>query len=426
MDIARIVADIAGVRGEFPDLDFLNPAGVLRVPIDHPPVTAIRLQVPGETWFHLHSLDLTTDRKEWRSHATWTTSSRWGEFTPPPSDAFFDPAGTHATAFHCDLEPDPWVEVVFDTPIKLDVVWVRNIPSPTASRARGMQVLLSTSGGTWTSVYDGRARVQLLRRVLRGRDTYGLEPVAEANQSVGAIALDMAVGAYDRSSHALDRLDLVSDEERRRLRREVSDQLLAPRELEWTSHGVKRSFRFWKPEEKRDYVRLAVQITEHLSQLTPRVCFGFGAALAVVRDGDLIPHDDDLDLLVAFEPHEAATLAAGHRLVTTTMQDAGYTVTGDFLAHRKVALPDHQRGVDVFVGIFEGDRIAWYPGTRGSLHRDTMFPVSSGPLLGISCPLPRSPLDYLETVYGPEWRQPDPGFRHRWYRPGFADIAGDD
>jgi hypothetical protein len=90
-----------------------------------------------------------------------------------------------------------------------------------------------------------------------------------------------------------------------------------------------------------------------------------------------------------------------------------------------VARPGQGKKLDVFVGIFEGDTISWYPGTRGSLHRETMFPTSEGPMLGHACPLPRNPLQYLETVYGPGWRNPDPAFRHQWSGAGYEDIAGE-
>ena len=199
--------------------------------------------------------------------------------------------------------------------------------------------------------------------------------------------------------------------------------MLLQRALEWTAHGPTRSFRFWTPEEKVEYVRLTVSVAAALRELTPHVCFGYGAALAVVRDGDLIPHDDDLDLIVAFEPGEARTLPEAHALVEEHLRARGFAVKGDFFGHRHVAATPGAKNVDVFSGLFEGDRISWYPGTRGALDRRTMFPTSEGELLGVACPLPAHPVTYLETIYGPGWSTPDPGFRHTWRKKDFADQA---
>jgi hypothetical protein len=52
-----------------------------------------------------------------------------------------------------------------------------------------------------------------------------------------------------------------------------------------------------------------------------------------------------------------------------------------------------------------------------------MYPTSEGTLLGVPVPLPRNPLIYLERVYGANWRNPDPGFRHAWDRSSYEDLA---
>jgi hypothetical protein len=142
----------------------------------------------------------------------------------------------------------------------------------------------------------------------------------------------------------------------------------------------------------------------------------------VVRNGDLIPHDDDIDVIIGFEQWEADTLTAANQLVEEHLRARGYMVSGNFTAHRHVAKPPAKK-VDVFVGLFEGDSIAWYPGKRGSLTRDMMFPTSEGALFGIPVRLPRNPLQYLEQVYGKGWRVPDPGFTHRWNNSAYRDLV---
>ncbi len=145
--------------------------------------------------------------------------------------------------------------------------------------------------------------------------------------------------------------------------------------------------------------------------------------LSVVRDKALIPHDDDLDIIIGFEPTAAPTLTDALRLVEDHLRPLGYDVTGAFAAHRHVRRPGRKR-VDVFVGIFEGEAIAWYPGARGALTRDIVFPPTSADLLGVPCAIPAQPEVYLERLYGAGWRVPDPYFSHRWDISAYADIAG--
>ena len=61
---------------------------------------------------------------------------------------------------------------------------------------------------------------------------------------------------------------------------------------------------------------------------------------------------------------------------------------GNYSAHRQIGRNNRGKHVDVFVGLFEGDAISWYPGTRGALDRDTMYPTTTAPLLGVECPIP--------------------------------------
>jgi hypothetical protein len=100
----------------------------------------------------------------------------------------------------------------------------------------------------------------------------------------------------------------------------------------------------------------------------PQLCLGFESVLATGRDRALIPHDDDLDVIVGFEPDAARTLADGLRLIEEHLRPLGFEVTGPFVAQRHVRRPGRKR-VEVFVGIFEGEAISWYPGARGATHR---------------------------------------------------------
>ena len=237
------------------------------------------------------------------------------------------------------------------------------------------------------------------------------------------VLVDTASGAYAKGKEKLASPDLDADLVKA-FRGLVNEQLLPSRQLMWTIHGPCRSFRFWSEDEQLTYVRFASEVVDVLRDLTPHVSLGFGSVLSVVRDRALIPHDDDLDLIIGFEPQEAATLADGLALVSTFLTERGYAVRGNWSAHRQVARTPKGKHLDIFVGLFEGDAISWYPGTRGALDRDTMYPTAVADLLGVPCRIPARPETYLERLYGPGWISPDPNFAHRWDRSAYADLAG--
>ena len=78
--------------------------------------------------------------------------------------------------------------------------------------------------------------------------------------------------------------------------------------------------------------------------------------------------------------------------------------------------------MDVFVSLKEGDRVSWFPQKRGSLVVSDVFPPIRASMLGVECLVPRNPLKYLESVYGPNWRKPDPNFSHNWRTREYDEI----
>ncbi len=418
--LAPLRALVADVSGRFPELGLLAPSGVLTVPVTVGPVRRLRIEVPKQ-FLHLQSLQLVTaDGSDATVGAEVSVSSWYGTY-----EERFDPAALFAwdtptgTVVHTGKDDPSWLEVRFPQPVQLSEVRLRNVAKDTATRAKKLRVLVRTRFRTHV-LLDNAEQHRELKAALSAFDLGPADPDVQALLPVVEHVLS---GAYPQARKALDAADLAPDVVKE-FRTIVNAELLPSRQLLWTIHGPCRSFRFWSPEEQEAYVRFAAEVVEALQDLTPHACFGFGSVLSVVRDHALIPHDDDLDLIVGFEPHEAATLADGLALVSAHLEAKGFSVRGNWSAHRQIGRKSRGKHVDVFVGLFEGDAISWYPGTRGALDRDTMYPPSSAPLLGVDCLIPAKPEVYLERLYGTGWRTPDPNFAHRWDRSSYADLAG--
>jgi hypothetical protein len=416
-----------GLLAAFPDLEFLVPTGQLRINLDRADLVALRLELPTKQFLHLHSIrvigldgepfepaDLVAGTKR-------TASSAWRHYADVLAEGtIFDPDPGHGTALHTLGDEPPWCEIEFDEPVAVSQVVLRNLVESTSRRARGLRVLIRCGTSDWELVYDGGQSVTALTAAFATRALH--RDFADWHHAaVDEVLAKALLGDFKAAAMVLDGHSALDVDARQAVRSGVSAAVLSKHEHEWTIHGAQRSFRFWSEAEVRDYVGAAVGLAADIATLTDKVCFGFGSALGLVRDGGPIPHDDDIDLIVGFEQSEAASLTDALELLRRHLEPLGYSVTGKHLAHRWVSRPG-DKAIDVFAGIFEGDTIAWYPGRRGSLTRELMFPVATMPLHGHSCPLPRDPAGYLEQVYGPTWRVPNPGFAHRWERTEFADL----
>ena len=419
---------IRQARERFPDLDFLRPGGELHVHVAPTTVDRVRIDVAGHVALQLQSVALTTTESltadQLAARSTITASSWHGDTRDAAEPIrLLDIEHSDGVVVRTQTEQQPWVELALDPPVEITAVRLRGLPGRAVVLNRAIRVQVGSPGGPLVAVHEADQRAAQVRALLdesiadvapEVRDEYALV--------MGPLAQTLT-GRYPEARAAVKELKrTLSEDGRRAYVAAVNGELLHDRSLEWTAHGPVRSFRFWSEAEKLGYIEFAVSVAEALSELTPNVCFGYGAALAVVRDGDLIPHDDDLDLIIAFEPDEAATLPEAHARVEEFLRARGFEVRGDFFGHRHVARPGGKH-IDVFSGLFEGDRVSWYPGTRGALDRSTMFPTSRGDLLGVSCPLPADPVRYLETIYGPGWSTPDPAFKHNWRKRDFADQA---
>ncbi len=412
-----------------PELDFLRIDGSLRVDVGPTPIHGIRLDLRTGQPLHLRSVTVAGVSAQ---PAAVVTASGWSDAPVEAADLMDDDPAEDAEHVTNAAE-HTWLELTWDDGVPADGVLLRNVRSQWCHRGSGVVVSVRVPSGAWCTVFDGAARVEAARQsvLARAREEYEEEQLVALMGCVFATAVGeyhdarMTVASFKRK---------MSDDRRAALKAVVNPTFLHERDREWTAHGPNRSFRYWSTQEKQVYLASAAELAADLRELTPRVCFGFGAALAVERDRDLIPHDDDLDLIIAFGSDEAITLEDGLARVEVHLRSLGYEVLGTGFAHRQAGRPGAKR-VDVFVGLFDhGTRwwnrrrigrtaVAWYPGPRDVLTVSDVFPASYQTVLGVEVPMPRSPERYLRTQYGASWRVPDPGFRHRWARAPYGDIG---
>lgn len=206
----------------------------------------------------------------------------------------------------------------------------------------------------------------------------------------------------------------------------VKQAWIAPRfNLEHVLHGLKKTFRYWTEDEKQIYLSEAVAVIDALRPLSANACLFGGAALGWAREGKLLNHDDDLDVVVCLDKKLFPDLAIALEAVTQTLTAAGWEIAATFFAQLWVTTKSKVAPtLDVFIGLQEENGISCYPMPREALKKNQMFPAESRPLHGVQVPMPKVLKHYFEVDYGLQWQTPLHNYSIEWDRSPYVDLAG--
>jgi hypothetical protein len=413
-------------RSYFPDLFFRGHRCGRPLVVNLPDVACkhVRFRLKDEC-LHLERVELLggeSGAQDLCTHAQITASSVFAGTETLIAQRQLFSQSPHTVGVHTMAQPGEWVCINLPDVQTVSTVRVHNRDDEWAWRAWSMVVETSLDGLHWTEAYSHTSRLHDMAGFVESaaRHANGTPDELLVLRRCGRILAALVAGDHAAAQALLDRADMTAS--RAGIRQGFNLHLLVHYRRWWSGHGITRTFRYWSASEKRTYIERALELLSDVRALSPEVCFGFGFVLAFVRDGEMIPHDDDLDLIVAFDRAATPTLTQGLALVENHLRARGYTVRGDHFNHRWVFKPGWN-AIDVFVGLREPDGVSWFPSARRNLNATDVFPPIDVDLCGQACPIPRNPIRYLESTYGPRWREPDVDFKHPWDRAQFADIA---
>lgn len=141
-----------------------------------------------------------------------------------------------------------------------------------------------------------------------------------------------------------------------------------------------------------------------------------GTLLGMVRGGQLLPHDDDIDFAFLADSDEPVDLGAISFDMERKLVDAGYTVARHSLSQIELVFFDDHGQVDHYIDIFtgfihEGQYCQPFALRSDSVTAEDLVPTRDIDVNGVPLPAPADPEAWLAYGYGEGWRVPDPTFK---------------
>jgi SAM-dependent methyltransferase len=168
-------------------------------------------------------------------------------------------------------------------------------------------------------------------------------------------------------------------------------------------------------EEKVGFVRFSVEVMETIRKVFGVECsVTYGALLGMVREEELIQHDDDIDITFICENKSRAEVSELGRSIARYFKDNGYSVwiitNGQFSIGKQL---DGVFGVvDIFASWMEGNQYFLNFAIAGSVPRSSILPLAKRYFYGQEVSIPADPEPVLVALYGENWEKPDPNFRY--------------
>jgi hypothetical protein len=400
-------------------------------------VRFLKLELVNERSFHLERIRIFAKVNEQTvdiaPQAQLRISSIWGDTEwLVASRAFLNgERGNRPYGFHTRREQRPWVIVDLGEPVFLERIQICNRSDHCAHRSLPLVVSASVDGEKWSTLYNHAQIIDGLRKALD--QLVGQRAPEPEAHSASLLALDLMWSWYLGDVPEVDRIwtTYCRSAPKTKCQREVvhyfNENILRKHEKELTIHGITKSFRFWSDKEKQTYVKFANAVMDTLRPLSAHICLGYGSVLGIVREHDLLPHDNDIDVLIALPSTPPAKLSDHVHNVEDFLKSHGFDVASyesdaskKFLSHRWVS--DGENKLDVFVGIIEEPYVSFYPGHRRRMKLDDIFPAIEVRIHDVETILPRNPFRYLEQVYGNDWNIPSASWQHSWDISEFRDV----
>jgi ubiquinone/menaquinone biosynthesis C-methylase UbiE len=153
-------------------------------------------------------------------------------------------------------------------------------------------------------------------------------------------------------------------------------------------------------------------------KLQTEAFIAYGSLLGAKRSGDVIPHDDDIDLSLYLTGKTPEEIEAQMTTITTQFSAMGFRIHKFSPTQFHIAREAYW--VDIFVSWSINDDFYMTWAINGNLKNSDVFPLQQLKMRNHELPAPKNASRFLEALYGANWLTPDPSFDWKnmdvWYK----------
>ena len=192
------------------------------------------------------------------------------------------------------------------------------------------------------------------------------------------------------------------------IKRFLNESVLLEKRLQFCSFGLVKTFRCWTDGELHDFLLTTREAIDAIKPFCPDTFYTFGTLLGFIREQrGFIPHDVDIDIMCLFNERDYKSLSDVKEEFFPYLESNGFKIVEAWNTAYHVTYKGSNR-FDIFPAlIHENGEVTSYPARIGRyLTVDYLVPTIDIEVSGISCPIPKNPFRFLETVYGKDWRVP--------------------
>ena len=189
--------------------------------------------------------------------------------------------------------------------------------------------------------------------------------------------------------------------------KEISS-ILSPMTI--NSHGYKKSLK------SKDSKELWKEIEKTIALLRGRLGLDIfiisGTLLGLIRDGDFIGHDDDVDLAVMLKSDTFESAGKEWNDIKCKLSEIGILVDSFNGFHAQ--LKGFPMSIDLFPAWIIKKHLYIFPHTFGEVDESVLYPLNEINVKGANVAAPNKPEEILALNYGDKWRHPDPSWSFDW------------
>jgi hypothetical protein len=301
---------------------------------------------------------------------------------------------------HTKTEDNPWLIVDLKKVCELSKIVVFNRDDAHYHRALSLTVSVSDELENWETLFDNYAyklsaeymSMSFEEQCLLNCSALEIEPVRKLIKKLNA-------GGEKQQA-----IELLSK----------SNFLLEPFNLSIGPHGLTRTFSIRIEKEKdKAYLALSSLLNIINQEFGIPAFASSGTLLGLVREGQFLGHDDDLDICYISAKKENEDILNERLKLIEFLNNNDYKVSNSRGAHLWCTTPERIT-IDIFTGWLAGSCCIMHPLSSVGVSTNSILPLKVEQYNGFGIYIHHKPKELLELNYGTNWESSDPFWVFDW------------